>query len=396
MTVPRTTPISEMGIHRETDGSTDTEQNYLDYAEVGNNKNDNFIQSDADSDFNNSDVGSVDDRGRGMDLNKQFRIDDNSDSVSFLTMSSVKPNSNENRLKKDDDKLVIESVKTEDTGSTSAPQVIHVEQNKMNQTVPKFPPSLQDKASRRDEEIEKVAVNETVDKKDTTPVKLPNVQKCNHLISQKDFGKDTKFGKISKIQKDIVDSDKCVICEITEATAQYASVEPNRMLMEIVYPHEFYDKFQRSKKSRVRISDTKLTTKDTLPITRPAKFSPKLGRKDRGSTNSLAAGQEASDQQNTFRFSYRRSDTDRSELDGISPKKIPKKDNGVVKKEIHVHCRAKNNAVVITDDSEGQKLVLKGMKGWLMKKDDGTCKNKEHKEMKKCKYTTHFDICVTI
>lgn len=383
------------GVYEDPDvyeGSTDTEQNFLDFADVENNRNVNYFHREHDAgDLSENELD------RHMDTNKQFRnIRSDMNSISRSFTGSGKSI----RSKKGDKVMELnsDSISKEDTKEAFS---IEFEQNQKNQTVPKL--ALKEKESTfkskqtngKQNGVKQFIFEATTNKcengekkseDNSKPLKLPSMQKCEHMITTSHLNKDVKLSKHSKAMKGLLEEDKCVICEITEATAQYASVEANRMLMEIVYPHEFYDKFQRSRRSKAKLADTKVNTSTKeLNICRPAKFSPKLGRRDKGSTQSLGPSNESQEPPNTLRYSYRR-ETERSDGDDTLPKKIPKKDSSSnIKKEIHVHCKAKANAVVITDDSEGQKLVLKGLKGWW-KKDD-SCKNKEHKDLKQCKYS---------
>ena len=215
------------------------------------------------------------------------------------------------------------------------------------------------------------------------PTKLPNI-KCEHILAGRDIPSNKAHSGADDINSG---SEKCMVCEITEATAKYASVEANRLLLEIVYPHEFYDKFQRSgKRARLNRSQRNLDiSKESINICKPAAVAPKVWRRERTTTvlPSQSITSDRPDPPNSMRDTYRTKVGERSEQD-LSPQKRIKTDKDESKKEIHLQCKAKDNALIVTENSGGQKLVLKGLKGWILKKDD-LCKNKMHKEIKKCK-----------
>jgi hypothetical protein len=126
------------------------------------------------------------------------------------------------------------------------------------------------------------------------------------------------------------------------------------------------------------------TTRDHINICKPASVTPKVWRRERTTLmQSKSTTSDRPDPSNSTREAYRSKFKERSEQD-LSPEKRIKRDKDEPKKEIHLQCKAKDNALVVTEDSGGQKLVLKGLKGWILKKDD-MCKNRLHTEIKKCK-----------
>lgn len=219
---------------------------------------------------------------------------------------------------------------------------------------------------------------------------FPKAVKCEHMLALQTYSEDDSLMN-NCIRKNMKNNpNKCMICEVTEATAKYASVKANRLLLEIVYPHEFYDKFQRSGK-RTKVGSSH-TTKSQISMCKPAPVAEKPWRREK--TILLSSRSNARENQappNTARESFGTKFREKSDHD-LSPQKRIKRDgDNESRKEIHLQCKAKSNALVVTDDSEGQKLVLKGLKGWILKKDDN-CKNKTHGEIKECKYF-HNKIC---
>lgn len=407
----RAAPVSGMVRQPEIDarsgGSTDTEQNYKDFAGCEENRNDNYIEKD-DKETNETalnDNESAGDRERNFDFDKQFAMGRLSQLSNKSFTESVKSSRSEKSVKSK------RTVKTDSNcsslkgGKAKLQLTVDLENNLDSHVVGEIrsPPQT----TRLQKQTTNFDVDDTVPSEDTRPlpsnkarkgsvssgsqavetdskvVKLPAVQTCEHMVGNIS-ARDSKANKRSKLKKDVIEEDKCMICETTESSTQQASAERARLLMESVYPHEFYDKFQRSRRSRARLSDTMANeiVKEQVSICKPVKFSPKLSRRERSSV----ANQE-NQELNTGRYSHRRLDTDRSDMEDSLPKKIAKKESQAGhKKEVHVHCKATNTAVVITDDSERQKLVIKGLRGWLVKKDD-TCKTKDHKDQKQCEYT---------
>lgn len=208
--------------------------------------------------------------------------------------------------------------------------------------------------------------------------KFPDV-KCKHMFAMN----VSASKKPHKINTNIAnDSDKCMICEITET---------NRLLLELVYPHDFYDRFQRSgKRTRydVNQSTQHLDRENSEPINicKTVKMAPKLWRRETTFVTGLNTGKpDSSDPSNALRDTFRNIHRQHSES-ALNPETRFKREGEVeFKKEIHLQCKARNNALVVTDDSKGQSMVLRGPKGWIMKKDD-TCRSKVHKVIKQCKY----------
>ncbi|KAH3735738.1 hypothetical protein DPMN_042273 [Dreissena polymorpha] len=217
-------------------------------------------------------------------------------------------------------------------------------------------------------------------------VKLPSVNKCQHMLHINGPDRDLILRK--KFKQWDKPEGSCIICDIKDATAKYASVEANRILMEIVYPHRFYDKFQRSGKGKSQsgaVTRTPSFTKDAINICRQAKVSPKLGRRERTMPATYRSSGEASHTLSA-RESFRKWAADRLEQDYTAEKRSRREEktrHG--SQEAHLRCKEKTSAFVITDDSEGQKLVLKGLKGWLMKHYDNK-RPKENKDVKKSMY----------
>ena len=244
---------------------------------------------------------------------------------------------------------------------------VQLEINGRNQTVPNLElgeatnPTESDSTSSRRKSHGTDNNSERNSKVETKPVR-----KCEHMIMKHGPLKDSKLKKKFKLPQD---EECCIICELSDATARYASDDANRMLMEIVYPHEFYDKFQRSGKTIKEQQNSRKkqsVSKETVNFCRPAKMSPKLGRREH--TSFIPATDRSDVPVNTVRYSYRKwTSTDRLESDTLPEKRMRPDQNA---KHIHTQCRARENALVMTDDSEGQKLVLKGLRGWLVRRDE--------------------------
>ncbi|XP_052811021.1 uncharacterized protein LOC128238805 isoform X1 [Mya arenaria] len=293
--------------------------------------------------------------------------------IERISINNVKPKTHRN--------LVANEIRVEKE-SEEVLNEFRVKINTKNQTVPNL--HLRDRDEYGSDhvtcnEIRRQSNRLSSSEKD---VKLQAVRKCAHMLHKNGPGRDID---LQKKFKNFKNDEVCIICEITEATANYASVEANRMLMEIVYPHDFYDKFQRSGKAKGQssVQKTNSVTKDSINFCRPAKLSPKLGR--RGRTMLLPATDRPEPSVNTSAKDNHRTwaSTERLSTDACVPEKRWRSDAYTEKKNIHTQCRERPNAVVVTDDTDGQKLVLKGLRGWLMKKEEAPRTSRDFKDIKK-------------
>lgn len=217
--------------------------------------------------------------------------------------------------------------------------------------------------------------------------KLPDV-KCKHMFAMQVSASNKKHNINANFTND---PDKYMICELTEATAQFTSVEANRLLLEIVYPHEFYDRFQRSgKRTKYDVSqctqDLDRDNSEPINTCKTVKMTPKWWRREKSLITGFQPGKnDSSDPSIALRDIVRNIHRQHSDIILNAETRFKRESDVELKKEIHLQCKARDNALVVTDDSKGQSMVLRGLKGWIMKKDD-TCKNKVHKEIRQCKY----------
>lgn len=240
---------------------------------------------------------------------------------------------------------------------------------------------MEERSVTSSEHSSKTGKTETHSYKDKPPsVHLPEL-KCKHQATTASLlnHKDNQY-KIPQWQRNLdTDPGKCVICEITEATAKFASVESNRLLLEIVYPHEFYDKFSRAAK---KVQNNSSETKDSISICKPVKVLRKPRREKTFSQPQI------SDRNNPTNTPIESEPVDPPEADQeLSPEKKRRRELAETpcKKAVHVQCKARSNAVVITDDTDGQRMVLRGLRGWIMRKED-SCKDRVHKDVKQSLY----------
>ncbi|KAL4233113.1 hypothetical protein ACF0H5_007798 [Mactra antiquata] len=159
-------------------------------------------------------------------------------------------------------------------------------------------------------------------------------------------------------------------------------IEAKRLLPDIVYPREYYDQYQRSGRRAKGDTNSKIVESPKVPIAicKPVKVGNKAVRRER-STFSFkpSVAEKLAITERTKHVQNESTDADQS-----PQKRIKTEREIVIKKEIHMQCKAKRNALVITDDSEGQKMVLKGLKGWIAKKEDIYGKHNHQKEIKHC------------
>lgn len=187
---------------------------------------------------------------------------------------------------------------------------------------------------------------------------------------------ESQFQNVNGIPSD--DVEKGEFYGISDACSKYVPDTANRLLMEIVYPHEFYDRFQRSGKTSKVIDNLRSQEKERINICKPVTVTQKSCRREKTTISSFQqTGSTRPVLPNTAREASRTVNGDKTVL------KRSKTDVAFVgnKHEIHSHCKAKQNVVVFTDDSERQKLVLKGLKGWIVRKEDFV-KNRVQRDIK--------------
>ena len=178
---------------------------------------------------------------------------------------------------------------------------------------------------------------------------------------------------------------KCILCDIDGASTRNKAVQTDvdKLLVEIVYPHEYYDRYSRAGK---KLADTK--EKEVISICQPVKVvqKPPPQRKMSpvipvpASTPVSSADGNKSGRKEIESGEIENENTHDKHEKRIKFSYEPRENT---KTEFHGHCAHTLNTLIVTADESGGQKSLHGMKGCVVQKE-GRVYTKEH--VKKCKY----------
>ena len=188
---------------------------------------------------------------------------------------------------------------------------------------------------------------------------------------------------------------KCILCDINGASFKTKTTESDydKLLVEIIYPHEFYDRYSRAGKKTNDIKE-----KEVISICHPAKVLPKPKPRPKMSPvpSAPTSTPEATDRPGTegLQDEHAIKEVVTGEIEDENDKTEKHKyylyePRETIKTEFHEHCRGRLNDLVIAEHTEDQKRLLRGMKGYLSHRDKDA--KGSPKDVKRCEYAIyHF------
>ena len=206
---------------------------------------------------------------------------------------------------------------------------------------------------------------------------------------------DTLYQSSSPGQKSDKIPRKCILCDINGASVRTKAVQTDsdKLLSELIYPYEFYDRFSRADK---RQNEEK--TKEVIPICQPVNVvqKPTTPKRMTPLIPVPASTPEISDKESMKESPLeapKHSPVDTGEVEKeVRKEKQEKrvqylyepKEN--LKTEFHGDCGNTMNALVVTEHAEGHKRTLPGMKGYFQQQQKDA--KSLQKAVKQCKYKT--------
>ena len=209
---------------------------------------------------------------------------------------------------------------------------------------------------------------------------------------------DASYQNAQQVQKADKTPRKCILCDINGASVRTKAVQTDsdKLLSELIYPYEFYDRFSRAdkrqnneEKTKEVISIVQQAKVVERPIT-PMRVTPVIHVPD--STPST------SDKGSTKESTPRAPKPSPIETDEVENEKETRKEKKVkrlkrveylyeprdnFKTEFHEHCGNTLNALVVSEHTEGQNRTLPGLKGYFQQQKDAKT---SPKAIKQCKY----------
>ena len=191
---------------------------------------------------------------------------------------------------------------------------------------------------------------------------------------------EASYQNASQGQKADKTPRKCILCDINGASVRTRAIQTDsdKLLSELIYPYEFYDRFSRADK---RQNDEK--TKEVISICQPAKVvqrpttpmrmtpvipapvsSPEISDKDSAKESPREVPKRSPIETGEVE-SERRKDKRAKRVEYL----YEPREN--FKTEFHEHCGNTLNALIVSEHTEGQKRSLHGMKGYLHQQRDG-------------------------
>lgn len=173
-------------------------------------------------------------------------------------------------------------------------------------------------------------------------------------------------------------SRKCFLCDIKGASIKNKSVQtdPDKLLSELIYPYEYYDRYSRENRTQ-----TAEKAKEVIPICQQVKVIQKPRPPSRKSSPVMAVPTTTPVFVDLPKESPKRPVVKARETEDESPCSSEKKEKTIqylyqprenIKTEFHDNCGNSINALIITENTDGQKGTLRGMKGYYQ----------QHKETK--------------
>ena len=200
-----------------------------------------------------------------------------------------------------------------------------------------------------------------------------------------------------QVQKADKTPRKCILCDINGASVRTKAIQTDsdKLLSELIYPYEFYDRFSRADK---RQNDEK--TKEVISIVQQAKVveRPITPMRVTPVIHVPDSTPSTSDKGSTKESTPRAPKPSPIETGEVENEKETRKEKKVkrlkrveylyeprdnFKTEFHEHCGNTLNALVVSEHTEGQKRTLPGLKGYFQQQKDAKT---SPKAIKQCKY----------
>ena len=208
---------------------------------------------------------------------------------------------------------------------------------------------------------------------------MKSVHEMNVQVEQQNKTQCTHQSKtVSAVNRTTL--EKCLICEISKAAEKFTSFDTNRFLVEILYPHDFYDKYSRSRRRKAQTDSSTYQ----IPIIKPVKVVRK-----QNTPKSLMLNENVDDYQSIPQNSpvddivVHHDDTPGKAMGQLSPKSRLFGYTGQEKSLIHSKCREGTQAVFIIENADHEKPQLKGLKGTVRR--ENCFKEKLDRHISQCK-----------